>query len=299
MKHYALLALLIIGTSAPAMAQDVNERLDQIEQDMVILKRQQDRGGRGASGAPSADGGVGNAQIDVRITALEEELRGLRGKLEESEFERKRISEELERFRRDTELRLSDIEKANHAAPAAVEPKPEAPAKPAAEKETAPKKAEVSVKEVPTEAAEKPAAEAKAEEGATSAEDTPRDRYNYAFRLLNQNQYDEAAKHFADFTKKYPKNPLVGNAYYWQGETHYIRKDYAAAADLFRQGYEAMPSGPKAADNLLKMGMSLAALKKKDEACVVLGQVVSKYKTSSANVAAKAQAEQKRAACGG
>ena len=79
-------------------------------------------------------------------------------------------------------------------------------------------------------------------------------------------------------SKKHPKDPLVGNAYYWQGETYYIRRDYVNAADSFRQGFEALPTGPKAPDNLLKLAMSLNALNRDKEACVVLGQVISKYK---------------------
>lgn len=302
MKHLRLLALLPLLFAVPAHAQeDVQSRLDQLEQDLLLMKRHQSR--PGASSSPPMDGGVAGAQTDVRLSALEEELRGLRGKMEENDFQIRKTADEMERFRRDMELRLSDMEKAAAASPAAT-PQPATPSKPPAETTPA-HKPELSVKEVPLKPEDEPAAagkaadETKAEEpAAPPAGETPRDRYNYAFRLLNQNQYEEAARSFADFTKKYPKDPLVGNAYYWQGETYYIRKDYATAADNFRQGFESMPSGPKAADNLLKLGMSLAALKKKEEACVVLAQVMTKYKTASANTAAKAQAEHKRASCG-
>ena len=58
-----------------------------------------------------------------------------------------------------------------------------------------------------------------------------------------------------------------------------------------------MPKGPKAADNLLKLGMSLGALKKNQEACIVLSQVMTKYKSAAANVAAKAESEHKKMGC--
>ncbi len=125
----------------------------------------------------------------------------------------------------------------------------------------------------------------------------PREHYNYAFRLLNQTQYEEAAAAFAAFTKKYPKDPLVGNAFYWSGETFYIRRDYVKAADNFRQGFEALPDGPKAADNLLKLSMSLDALNRDKEACVVLAQITTKFKKSSSSVTDKADQEQKRIGC--
>ncbi len=126
---------------------------------------------------------------------------------------------------------------------------------------------------------------------------SPRDHYNYAFRLLNQTQYPEAAAAFDSFTKKYPKDPLVGNAYYWEGETYYIRRDYVNAADNFRQGFEALPEGPKAPDNLFKLAVSLDALNRDKEACVVLGQVVTKFKKNSTSVTDKADQEQKRIGC--
>ena len=242
----------------------------------------------------------------MRISALEDELRGLRGKLEEREFETRRLSEELEKAKRDMDFRFAELEKANASATptAAIPPTAaslasttlaapqQAPALKVTDKTA---KRETTIKEISATDAPSEAAEPKTP--AQTSFDTPRDHYNYAFRLLNQNQYEDASKSLASFTKKYPKDPLVGNAYYWQGETHYIRKDYVAAADNFRQGFEALPNGPKAADNLLKLGMSLSALKKDAEACVVLKQVATKYKTTSTNVAAKAQTEIKHIDC--
>jgi tol-pal system protein YbgF len=127
--------------------------------------------------------------------------------------------------------------------------------------------------------------------------DNPRDHYNHGFRLLNQTRYEDAARTFEAFTEKYPKDPLIGNAYYWLGETYYIRRDYVKAADSFRQGFEVLPSGPKAADNLLKLSMALSAMKKQKEACVVLDQLLVKFKDSSTSVAKKADAERTRIGC--
>lgn len=309
MRPLHLLCLSTLLISAPAFAQTPDDRISQLEEEVMILQRKVDRNNsRIISEPPSSDGGgMANAQADARIAVLEEEMRNLRGQLEQKDFEIRKVADEFDKFKRDTEMRLSDAEKSAAAQAAAAQAAQQQPAAVAAPAKPGLKKKEMAVKEVP--AAEEPQDEAPVEhetpatdeEKAGAQEDaaaaTPREQYNYAFRLLNQNQYDEAAKNFADFTRKYPKDPLVGNAYYWRGETFYIRKDFNAAVENFQKGYEAMPKGPKAPDNLLKLGMSLAALKKKEEACVVLSQVITKYKASSANVAAKAQAEQKRAGC--
>ena len=60
---------------------------------------------------------------------------------------------------------------------------------------------------------------------------------------------------------------------------------------------QALPDGPKAADNLLKLAMSLDALGRDKEACVVLQQVVTKFKKSSTSVTDKATQERKRIGC--
>ena len=60
-----------------------------------------------------------------------------------------------------------------------------------------------------------------------------------------------------------------------------------------------MPQGPKAGDNLLKLAMSLDALNRDKEACVVLKQIIVKFKQSSTSplLSAKADQESKRIGC--
>lgn len=237
-----------------------------------------------------AEASVDNpAQLEVKLSTIEDELRRLRGKNEENEFQIKKLTETIEKLQRDIDMRFSDIGK-----PSAAAHHDASPAKPAL-----------------ADKAKQPAAETPASAATTAGDGvlrppvqdsvgefaTPRDLYNHAFRLLNQTKYEEAARAFDEFTRKYPKDPLVGNAYYWTGETYYIRRDYVAAADNFRQGFEALPNGPKAADNLLKLAMSLDALNRGKEACVVLQQITTKYKKGSTSITEKAEAEQKRIGC--
>lgn len=267
MKRF--LFLLITGFAFPALAQE----------DMAPVET-----GSAFSPPPlmEAEPAVSNpAQLEVKLGGIEDELRRLRGKNEENEFQIKKLSETIEKMQRDIDMRFSDL----GASP--VKHEPAVKSTPSADK-AKPEPAETTAGDG---ILRPPAAGNKSEFA------TPRDLYNYAFRLLNQTKYEEAAKAFDDFTRQYPKDPLVGNAYYWQGETYYIRRDYVAAADNFRQGFEALPSGPKAPDNLLKLAMSLDALNRGKEACVVLQQITSKFKKGSTSIVDKAEAEQKRIGC--
>jgi tol-pal system protein YbgF len=124
-----------------------------------------------------------------------------------------------------------------------------------------------------------------------------RDLYNAAFKQLNQTNYEQAEKLFSQFTQRFPKDALIGNAWYWLGESHYVQRDYVKAADSFRNGYTKLPAGPKAGDNLLKLGMTLAAMKKTPEACVVLKQVEKKFAANSEAIKAKTRQEISRLGC--
>ena len=230
-----------------------------------------------------------NADFEVRLSAIEEQFREVTGKLEESEFKNKKLAENLEKLQKDTDFRFNELAK-TQAQPVA---QPQPIAQPATKKDKSAKSKEQSIGKTIDSADDDTANAVVAETEFASAHD----HYNYAFRQLNQTQYDTAAASFADFTKKYPKDPLIGNAYYWLGETFYIRRDFVGAADNFREGFEKMPTGTKAPDNLLKLAMSLDALKRDKEACVVLGQIITKFKKTAAAVTQKAQAEQKRIAC--
>lgn len=221
---------------------------------------------------------INPAQIEVKLSGIEDELRRLRGKNEENEFQIKKLTETIDKLQRDVDMRFNDL------------------GKPAAVQDTLAGKPALADKSKP-EAKGEARDETKAVIAAASEFATPRDLYNHAFRLLNQTKYEEAAKAFEDFTRAYPKDPLVGNAYYWTGETYYIRRDYVTAADNFRQGFEALPAGPKAPDNLLKLAMSLDALGRGKEACVVLQQITTKFKKGSTSIIGKAEAEQKRINC--
>lgn len=231
--------------------------------------------------------GAEMARAEVRFSQMDEKLREIQGKLEELDYENRRLREALDRFQQDTGMRLTDLESrpaaAETAAPSEAEIKP-------AETEPATPAPAAKTDQVLKLPSETPA-------GGKSKFSTPRELYDHAFRLLNQTQYDEAGKAFENFIATYPSDPLIGNAYYWAGETYYVRQNFTQSADKFRQGYEALPTGPKAGDNLLKLGMALRNMQREKEACVVLKQVIAKFGSVSGSIKNKAEQEKTRAGC--
>ena len=128
-------------------------------------------------------------------------------------------------------------------------------------------------------------------------EGPPEEQYQHAFTYLKKQDFASAERALSAFLERHPKNPLAGNAMYWLGETYYVRKDFANAAKTFAAGYTEYPGSSKTADNLLKLGFSLARMDRKDHACLTFDQLAADFPNASVNIKREVQAEQQRIGC--
>ena len=110
------------------------------------------------------------------------------------------------------------------------------------------------------------------------------DRANYqaAFDLLKDGKYPEAASAFKQFLTTFPNSQLSDNAQYWLGESHYVSKQYPDALRDFRTVLEKYPDSRKIPDALLKIGYCNYELKNYPEARSALDQVVKQYADTTA-----------------
>lgn len=303
MRYFYLFFIALLAT--PASAQDVSgmqARIDRLERDLTFMQRQVYQGDPNASAVPNPSGAASGA-VSVQNMQLQEQMRTLQGQLEQIDYRLRKIEDDSRKRAEDYEFRFQQLEQ-RQAAPAAepaaaVTPAPApAPAAPAAKPANQGYDINASDPNRASSSANyEPAAAAPAATAASKGFASPREHYNYAFKLLNDAKYADAAASFDSFVTKYPKDSLVPNAYYWQGESYYARRDFTRAAEGFRKGYEAAPKGQKAPDNLLKLSLSLANLKRTQEACIVLKQITAQYGATAKTTAAKADSEYKRLAC--
>ena len=100
-----------------------------------------------------------------------------------------------------------------------------------------------------------------------SATDDPEVVYERSYESLLRRQFSEAEVGFRGFLDHHREHSLAGNAQYWLGETYYVQGDYKQAAQAFLAGYRDFPKSRKAADSLLKLGLSLNRLGQKEQAC--------------------------------
>ncbi len=328
-----LLMLVALAVPAPAArAQDraMQDRLDRLERDLSMLQRQVYRGGP----APVAGAGSGAAvDAELRMDRLESQMRELTGRVEDAVNRAEQLSRRLEQINSDIDLRFSASQGQprgavpNSHAPAAVAdsspaapvvmrtpppgpnsvrarlpgdltppgtlvlPPPDPPSRAGTLTPPGPMQSPPELGRVATAGNLHPPAGSLLPAGSAS------EQYNAAFGLLKQADYPGAEQAMKAFVGQHPNDPLAGSAQYWLGETYYARGRYAEAASAFAEGYRNYPRGPKAADDLLKLGMSLARADQKQNACVALTQLDRDFPHPGNAIKERAVAEKKRLGC--
>jgi tol-pal system protein YbgF len=299
----AVLALLAMAAPARADLAAVGRDLDGLRAELAELQ-----GIQLAQATPSE-----RAQFEVRLGQLEEELRRLTGRIEQLEFGQRTVESRIDQLIQDLDLRLSALEQGTTASSAQGElgQPPDEPARgidggaAADQQADAGSQAEGSPGEgtlgvVPESALldlprPDPAA---ATPPATSGLPAQR-QYDSAMELLRAGDYPSAERGLELFLDLNPDHPLASNAAYWMAETLYVRKNYAAAASGFARNYRTYGKGaPKAADNLLKLGMSLFGLGDAGKACVSYDELAKEFPNAPTHIEQALDRERARAGCG-
>lgn len=230
-------------------------------------------------------GSKSGSSADMQVAELEEQMRALKGKLEENEFAVNNIAKKVDKIIADMDFRITAIEKKLNEAPA-----PSAAATDAAPA-TAPSETNAPVT-LPLENEKKSDAT-----GDVNLSGNSQEQYDAAFQFLRKGEYDKAEKALKTFIDGNKDSALLSNAYYWLGETYYVRENYEPAAVNFLKGYQGWPKGNKAADNLMKLAMSLDKMKKKKESCTTFDKVTKEFPDADASIKDKITSEKKRIGC--
>jgi tol-pal system protein YbgF len=125
----------------------------------------------------------------------------------------------------------------------------------------------------------------------------PDQQFDYAFKLVRKADYPAAEKALRAFVDHHPKDRLAGSAQYWLGETYFARGRYLEAAGAFAEGYKRWPNSPKAADDLLKLGVALARANQKQNACLAFGQLNHDFPHPGTAIRERVIAERHRLGC--
>ena len=126
--------------------------------------------------------------------------------------------------------------------------------------------------------------------------ETPDDLFLRSEKSLLQLQYGDAESGFKEFLAKYPDHNLAGSAQFKLGETFYAQQQYQDAAQNYLTGYKQYPKSRRAPDSMLKLGLAMNKMGQSQQGCAVLGSVGDEF-PNAVEVKKRAQAEFKRAGC--
>lgn len=282
MKYLILILITFAAQNAFALSSDemfnqrLMDRLGRLERDLNLMEEQFYRKGGGDSKQSGGEDSGGQPKLEVRISDMEEQMRLLNGKLEERDFRVRNIESKLDKVLQDIDFRLNAIERkaSNNAA---IDTQPQTPVQ-----------------------QDKPQQLVGKMEPATRESIAPLDamgQYDKAFEYLRNADYEKAEISLRDFIAGNQQSDLISNAYYWLGETYFVRENYEKSAVNFLKGYQEKPQGNKAADNLLKLAMSLDKLNKKKEACTTFAKLAKEFPNADKDIKDKTAAERKRIEC--
>ncbi len=122
-------------------------------------------------------------------------------------------------------------------------------------------------------------------------------QYEYAMGLLKQGDYELAEKAFQEFMAVGNDFSLLSNANFWLAETYYVRENYKDAAKNYLNLYQVYPDSKKAADALLKLGISLVNMDQKEQGCVTFIQLKDTYPNANTAVLDRGKLEIEKNGC--
>ncbi len=256
----SLVAALPVG--AATQSDILYDKVERLEKDVMTIQRKIYRGEVGTSGTSSATVTGSMGSLDDLYAQIDEQknvIQTLTAKVDTLEYNQKQLEERLNKMNTDIDVRFNMAAKNMSSNTSST----------ASKTATSSNASKLSAKEA----------------------------YDKAYKIMEKGDYQTAEKEFTAFMRDYPKSDLVGNANYWLGETYYARKLYEQAAGIFADGFTKYKNNTKAPDNLLKLGLTMNNLGKKQDACTAFKSLPIEFPKASQTLKNRAKAEAKKLNC--
>jgi len=279
-------ALVSVFATGPALAQvdsregiALQNQIYQLRQELQQMREQVARGGGGSSSSRSSTFGSSStsgdmvAQLLTRVDAMEEQVRQLRGRIDETQNQTQRQNAELAKRIDDMEFRLQPGAGAG-AASAAAAPRPAPAATPPA-----------------------PAPATPAQPAAASNAPRPPERAlqdgNAALARRDYIVAEQAAREvLANRT-----SPRAYDAQFLLAQALAGQRQFPQAAIAYDDSYNRSRRGAYAADSLLGLANALTAINEKRAACDTLTRLSTEFPQPRADLREPISAARQRAGC--
>lgn len=260
-KSFAIAGVIFWASTASVFAQDNTQTLAGIRAELVDLNNliQGLRAEMVADGTATSSVGTQGPAL-LRIDAIENELRSLTGQVEQLEFRINQVVKDGTNRVGDLEFRLVELEGGDVTQ---LGQTPLLGGETSTQVAAAPATPVAPVINEPAGGAELAVAE--------------RADFDAGYAEYQAGNYAVAAEKFLTFAQNFPGGPLTGHAMYWRGESLAAIEDWKNAARSFLDSFSGAPEGEVASKSLLRLGVSLGKLDKREQACKTLTEVASRY----------------------
>lgn len=278
-----LLTIWAGGSILPAAAQmdsreaiDLQHQLQELKRDIQILRDQ--RGGPTGSPAPTrlSPDASGSSEITgqllSRVANLEDQMRRLRGRVDEVANQTQRLDDDVNKKIGDLNFRIQSVE-GGQSAPPGRAPVPPSPGQPPSASPSPAAAPGAAVRRTP-EIALQDGSAALARRDYTGAEAAARE-------VLNNNK----------------TSPRVYDAQFLLAQSLSGRKEYSQAAIAYDDAYKRNRKGVRAPDALLGLANSLNAIGERRAACDTVTQIRSEFPNPKPDLKDQITAANQRAGC--
>lgn len=236
----------------------------------------------------------GNAQLLMIIQQLQDEVRSLRGELEQQAFRMKKMErQQLDRYR-DLDRRISSLMSNQGAGDSVVSAasgnNPVAVPNGRVDSDVASASAESSGPQVGQQAAMgstgavtvvQPQVKLAQPEPSVKNGVSDSKAYRDAFALVRARDFAGAVVAFNAFVRDYSNSPRVANAHYWMGEIYHAEQKLELARESFALVLGQFPDHPKAPHAAYKLGVIYSELGDKARSDEYLDYVLKNHPKSN------------------
>ncbi|WP_420554089.1 tol-pal system protein YbgF [Neptuniibacter marinus] len=245
-KYTVYTSTLALFLSASAVAEEV-----------PVIELGVDSGQSSSQTATYTPQTSSGSELVLIVQQLQDEVRSLRGQLEQQDYRLKQMErQQLDRYR-DLDRRISSI------------PTTSAPSTPVS---------------TDLNNAEPTSTVTQSQPELVQSDAAPSDAkaYREAFGLVRERNFPKAAEAFTAFIKDYPQSERLANAYYWLGEVNLAEQKPELARESFMQVVTRFADHRKAPDAAYKLGIVYDQLGDSAKSTEYLDLVITKYPDSSA-----------------
>lgn len=263
-----------------------------------------------------------SAQVnDPRAVQMEEQIRQLRGQVEELNFLMLQMQEQMRRQQEDNEFRLQQLEDRQQgavqpAAPGTSNQMATAPAPPittpTGDRPSAGGAApppgnlgtisidgagNVTNSDIDFSSVGINSSSSNEPIGSISGQMNAQQLYRTGYEHILNGDYALAEGIFERFGALYPNDMLAPDARFWLGESVLAQGRFEDAAEIFIENRSRYPQTGKAAETMLKIGTIMAGLGNRDVACVTFADALATHPDMTPNVRQRIEGESTKARC--